>query len=111
MSIRRCSRRSSRSRGLRHERPKQAGNRARGRGQTPFACGRRESETMGERGLTPLPPLPTVCNLAVRVSLMYAAVFTIAGAHLPYLPVWLDWVGLGPPEIATVVALPMAVRI
>jgi PPP family 3-phenylpropionic acid transporter len=46
-------------------------------------------------------------RLATRVSLMYAAVFTVAGTHLPYLPVWLDWVGLGAREIAVVVALPM----
>jgi MFS transporter, PPP family, 3-phenylpropionic acid transporter len=50
-------------------------------------------------------------NLAIRVSLMYAAVFTIAGTYLPYLPVWLDWVGLSAREIAVIVALPMAVRI
>src|SRR5262245_10209976 len=42
---------------------------------------------------------------------MFAAVFTIAGTQLPYLPVWLDWVGLTPREIAIVVALPMAVRV
>jgi PPP family 3-phenylpropionic acid transporter len=47
----------------------------------------------------------------MRVSLMYAAVFTVAGTHLPYLPVWLDWVGLSAGEIAVIVALPMAVRI
>ena len=37
--------------------------------------------------------------------------FAIAGTHLPYLPVWLDWVGLGPREIAVIVAAPMLVRV
>jgi PPP family 3-phenylpropionic acid transporter len=50
-------------------------------------------------------------RLAVRVSLMYAAVFVIAGTQLPYLPVWLDWVGLSPHEIAVISALPMLVRV
>ena len=50
-------------------------------------------------------------RLAIRISLMYAAVFTVAGTHLPYLPVWLDWAGLFPGEIAVVVALPMVVRV
>ena len=33
-------------------------------------------------------------RLAVRVSLLFAAVCTITGTLLPYLPIWLDWVGL-----------------
>jgi PPP family 3-phenylpropionic acid transporter len=54
---------------------------------------------------------PVSLGLARRVSLLFAAVFTVAGTHLPYLPVWLDWVGLGPREIAVILALPMAVRV
>jgi PPP family 3-phenylpropionic acid transporter len=38
-------------------------------------------------------------------------VFTVAGTQLPYLPVWLDWAGLSPREIAVIVAVPMVVRV
>ena len=54
---------------------------------------------------------PAPLRLATRVSLLFAAVFTVAGTHLPYLPVWLDWVGLSAREIAVIVALPMLVRV
>jgi PPP family 3-phenylpropionic acid transporter len=50
-------------------------------------------------------------HFAVHVSLLFAAVCTIAGTHLPYLPVWLDCVGLSAREIAVIVALPMVVRV
>ena len=30
---------------------------------------------------------------------------------MPYLPVWLDWAGLGPREIAIVTAAPLFVRV
>jgi PPP family 3-phenylpropionic acid transporter len=56
-------------------------------------------------------PDPGSARLATRVSLLFAAVFTIAGSHLPYLPVWLNSVGLSPREIAVIVALPMVVRV
>jgi PPP family 3-phenylpropionic acid transporter len=59
-----------------------------------------------EPGLTQAP-----LRLATRVSLLFAAVFTVAGTHLPYLPVWLDWAGLSAREIAVIVALPMLVRV
>jgi MFS transporter, PPP family, 3-phenylpropionic acid transporter len=38
-------------------------------------------------------------------------VFVVGGTQLPYLPVWLDWVGLTPGEIAVVAAAPMVVRV
>jgi PPP family 3-phenylpropionic acid transporter len=50
-------------------------------------------------------------RLAIRVSLLYAAVFVTVGIQLPYLPVWLDWVGLSPREIAAVAAVPTLVRV
>ena len=50
----------------------------------------------------PLPP---------RVSLLFAAIFVVAGTNLPYLPVWLDWAGLGPREIAVITAAPLFVRV
>jgi MFS transporter, PPP family, 3-phenylpropionic acid transporter len=50
-------------------------------------------------------------TLAARISLLFAALFVSAGTQLPYLPVWLDWVGLSPREIAVIAAAPMVVRV
>ena len=50
-------------------------------------------------------------RFGVQVSLLFAAVFVSAGTQLPYLPVWLDWVGLSPREIAVIAAAPMIVRV
>jgi MFS transporter, PPP family, 3-phenylpropionic acid transporter len=54
---------------------------------------------------------PARRRLATRVSLLFAAVFVVGGTQLPYLPVWLDWVGLSPREIAVIAAAPMIVRV
>jgi PPP family 3-phenylpropionic acid transporter len=48
---------------------------------------------------------------ALRVSLLFAAIFVVGGTQLPYLPMWLDWAGLGPREIAVITAVPLIVRI
>ncbi len=50
-------------------------------------------------------------NYAIRVSAFFAALFLIYGVHLPYLPVWLEWRGLGPTQIGIVTALPFFVRL
>ncbi len=50
-------------------------------------------------------------RLATRVSLLFAAIFVVAGTQLPYLPVWLDWVGLSAHEIAVITAAPTLVRV
>jgi PPP family 3-phenylpropionic acid transporter len=50
-------------------------------------------------------------RFASRVSLLFAAVFAVAGTQLPYLPVWLDWIGLGAREIAIIAAAPTLVRV
>jgi PPP family 3-phenylpropionic acid transporter len=49
--------------------------------------------------------------LAVRVSLLFAALSVIIGTQLPYLPVWLDWAGLGASEIAVITGSPLIVRV
>src|SRR5262245_36963625 len=49
--------------------------------------------------------------LAVRVSALFAAFFFVAGLNVAYLPLWLDWTGLGPREIAIVTAAPLLVRV
>ncbi len=48
---------------------------------------------------------------ATRISLLFAAVFAVGGTQLPYLPVWLDWIGLSAREIAVIAAAPMIVRV
>ena len=48
---------------------------------------------------------------AVRVGVFFAALFLILGLHLPYLPIWLDWVGLTASEIAVVTATPLFLRL
>ena len=50
-------------------------------------------------------------NFAARVSLLFGAIFVVAGINLPYLPVWLDWRGLDPREIAIITAAPLIVRV
>src|ERR1700704_691897 len=50
-------------------------------------------------------------SFATRVSVLFAAIFVVAGTNLPYLPVWLDWAGLGPREIAVITAAPLFVRV
>ena len=32
-------------------------------------------------------------RFSAQVSLLFAGVFVVGGTQLPYLPVWLDWVG------------------
>jgi PPP family 3-phenylpropionic acid transporter len=50
-------------------------------------------------------------SFALRMSLLFAAICVIIGTNLPYLPVWLDWAGLGPREIAVITAVPLFVRV
>jgi PPP family 3-phenylpropionic acid transporter len=50
-------------------------------------------------------------SFAARVSLLFAAIFVVAGTNLPYFPVWLDWHGLSPGEIAVITAVPLFVRV
>jgi PPP family 3-phenylpropionic acid transporter len=79
-------------------------------GSDPLPLRSQEAADIGGKGAEP-GSFPTSLHLAARVSLLFAAAFTIAGTHLPYLPVWLDWAGLTPREIAVIVALPMVVRV
>ncbi|HKD56546.1 MAG TPA: MFS transporter [Hyphomicrobiaceae bacterium] len=50
-------------------------------------------------------------SLAARLSLLFAALSVIIGTQLPYLPVWLDWAGLGASEIAVITGMPLIVRV
>jgi PPP family 3-phenylpropionic acid transporter len=46
-----------------------------------------------------------------RVAALYAALFGLAGIHLPFFPVWLKAKDLDPAGIGLVLAVPMVVRI
>lgn len=46
-----------------------------------------------------------------RVAALYAALFALAGIHLPFFPVWLKAKDLDPASIGLVLAVPMVVRI
>jgi len=48
---------------------------------------------------------------SLRVGVFYAALFTIYGVHLPYLPVWLNARGLSAEEIAAITAAPYFLRV
>jgi PPP family 3-phenylpropionic acid transporter len=50
-------------------------------------------------------------GFAIRVSALFAAFFFVAGLNVAYLPLWLDWAGLGPREIAAITAAPLFVRV
>lgn len=50
-------------------------------------------------------------SYAARVALFYGALFLIYGVHVPYLPVWLDWRGLGANEIAAIMSAPFFLRL
>lgn len=47
----------------------------------------------------------------LRLSLLYAVVFTEIGIAMPFMPVWLDALGLDPTVIGLLLALPIATRI
>ena len=50
-------------------------------------------------------------GFAARVSMLFAAVFVVGGTNTPFMPMWLDWRGLAPSEIAAVMAAPLFVRV
>ncbi|RTL67564.1 MAG: MFS transporter [Hyphomicrobiales bacterium] len=48
---------------------------------------------------------------AAAVSLIFATTSAVIGVHMPYLPVWFDWVGMSPYQIGLLGAAPVIVRI
>lgn len=56
-------------------------------------------------------PRPSSHGFALRLSLYYAAFFLVIGVYLPFIPLWLDARGLSAPEIATVLGVPMIIRV
>jgi PPP family 3-phenylpropionic acid transporter len=56
-------------------------------------------------------PAPTVREIDVRLTLLYAATFLTLGVQIPFLPVWLGARGLDDRAIAFVLAAPQFLRI
>ena len=54
---------------------------------------------------------PLTMPLAVRLSLFYASLCLFTGVQLPFFPAWLKSKGLGPQEIAFIIAATMFLRI
>ncbi len=54
---------------------------------------------------------PEPYAFALRMALLYSVFFAFVGLMLPFFPVWMKDRGLSETEIATVLALPMLVRI
>jgi MFS transporter, PPP family, 3-phenylpropionic acid transporter len=58
------------------------------------------------------PAIPTGGRrFAVRLALFYAALFAIAGAYMPFFPVWLQATGLEPALIGLIMAAPTLARL
>lgn len=64
-----------------------------------------EGEGRGASAISPR------ASYSLRLAVFYGALFLIYGIHLPYLPVWLDWRGLTPEQIALVTAAPFFLRL
>ncbi len=58
-----------------------------------------------------MPPSPLPLGDGPRLALLYAAVFAGIGVAMPFMPLWLSGLGLGPELIGALVALPILVRI
>jgi PPP family 3-phenylpropionic acid transporter len=50
-------------------------------------------------------------RFAFRLATFYAALFAVSGAYMPFFPVWLQAIGLGPTEIGLIIAMPAAARL
>jgi PPP family 3-phenylpropionic acid transporter len=58
------------------------------------------------------PAIPTGGRrFAVRLAVFYGALFAIAGAYMPFFPVWLQATGLEPALIGLIMAAPTAARL
>jgi PPP family 3-phenylpropionic acid transporter len=60
---------------------------------------------------TEQPPLAPPALYGQRIALFYAGYFILSGVALPFFPVWLAARGLTAAEIASCVALPIALRV
>lgn len=74
-------------------------------GRTKMCSGGHEGR---ERDATAVSPR---ASYSLRLAVFYGALFLIYGIHLPYFPVWLDWRGLTPEQIALITAAPFFLRL
>jgi len=58
----------------------------------------------------PIASKPAASRFARYLALFYAAVFGLAGAHLPFFPVWLKAIDIDAAWIGVIVAVPAATR-
>lgn len=62
--------------------------------------------------MQPAPAIPiSGRHFAIRLAIFYAATFAIAGAYMPFFPVWLQAVGFEPALIGLVMATPTLARL
>ena len=78
-----------------------------GSNETRAKAGRPATATLAKSPRAPSPQ----SAYSLRLAIFYGALFLIYGIHLPYLPVWLDWRGLTPQEIAIVTSAPFFLRV
>lgn len=55
--------------------------------------------------------MPPVAQKALAVSMIFGTTSAVIGVHMPFLPVWFDWIGLSAYQIALLGAAPVFVRI
>ena len=55
--------------------------------------------------------MTTTAQKALAVSMMFGTTSAVIGVHMPFLPVWFDWIGLSAYQIALLGAAPVFVRI
>jgi PPP family 3-phenylpropionic acid transporter len=55
--------------------------------------------------------MSSTAQKALAVSLIFGATSAVIGVHMPFLPVWFDWIGLSAYQIALLGAAPVFVRI
>lgn len=65
---------------------------------------------MMARSEIPTPAASEARRYAIRLRLFYAAVFALMGVQLPFFPVWLQAVDVGPAWIGVIVAVPALTR-
>jgi PPP family 3-phenylpropionic acid transporter len=61
--------------------------------------------------VTAAAPEPSRAGIAARLSLFYAAVFSVVGIQLPFFPLWLQSRGMGPAEIGVLLSSVSFVRV
>jgi PPP family 3-phenylpropionic acid transporter len=78
----------------------------------PYANDHHERPRIAIELMSEAPAIPTGgSRFAGGLSVFYAALFAVSGAHMPFFPIWLQAVGLEPALIGLVVAVPTVARL